>query len=222
MSPYAIHKRICSLCVRTAGLIPPWQKEADLLYCYEFGNAFEGTISENSGNITHHVKTFCEAMFIAKQYLNPQRLLSFGTNKCKKKHKNFFSTSVSNRYYRRFSDFSGLLFTGGFRVSTFNANARLNVSLKWLHSTPNISGILRMVLSQSKSVHKLFPLKYEDKYTRYFKVSINKIPADLGREERTSRSRSISTYPKIRINNTIQNLVSNECQMNKNSTVHKV
>jgi len=53
------------------------------------------------------------------------------------------------------------------------------------------------------------------------KVSTNKIPADLVREERTPRSRSVSTYPKIRLNNTIQNLVCSECQINKTSTVHK-
>jgi hypothetical protein len=51
--------------------------------------------------------------------------------------------------------------------------------------------------------------------------STNKNPAYLGREERTPRSRSISTHPKVRINNTIQNLVSSECQMNKTSIVHK-
>jgi hypothetical protein len=158
VSPYAIHKRTCNVCVRNAGLIPPWQKESDLVFRYEFGTSFLGTVSQNSGSITHHVRPFFETMIYHKPLLECTTFTVVLINA----ERDTINTLIHQTEIGRKEDYqvSEVCFSTGFRVSTFNANASLSLLLIRLHSTPNIYGIMQMVLSKSKCLQKFVPLRY--------------------------------------------------------------
>jgi hypothetical protein len=157
VSPYAIHKRTCNVCVRISGFIPPWQKEPDLVFRYEplSWGLFRKTLEASLIMLDH----FARQWFITKLYLNVQLLLNCGTNKCRKRYKKYFNTSVPNREDRRLSRFRDLLFNETIPSIHFQREC-LSLSLIWLHYTPNISGILRMLLSQSKCVQKFVQFRY--------------------------------------------------------------